>query len=98
MLIPLQQLFPEQVLLLLTQDNVDIACQVIEKTAMDRAVVEIDEALASAYEARRAHAEVCLVNLWYEPRSLIPDSIDWVSHSGTQLLPGPISPRLSPKP
>jgi len=62
-LIPFQQLFPEQVLLLLTQDNVDIACQVIEKTAMDRAVVEIDEALTPAYEARRAHAEVCLVKL-----------------------------------
>lgn len=50
-------------LLLLTQDNVDIACQVVEKIAMDRAVVEIDEALAPAYEVRRAHAEVHLTSL-----------------------------------
>lgn len=49
-------------LLLLTQDNVDIACQVIEKIAMDRAVVEIDEALGSAYEARRTHAEVRFIS------------------------------------
>ena len=40
----------------------DTACQVIEKIAMDRAVVEIDDALASAYEARRAHVEVCLID------------------------------------
>jgi len=98
MLIPLQQLFPEQVLLLLTQDNVDIACQVIEKTAMDRAVVEIDEALASAHEARRAHAEVCFINLCHGTRSLIPDSIGWASRSGTQVLLDPISLRHSPKP
>jgi CCR4-NOT transcription complex subunit 1 len=51
---------PEQVLLLLTQDNVDIACQVIEKVAMDRAVIEIDEALAQAYDIRHRHLEVSL--------------------------------------
>ena len=71
MLITLQQLFPEQVLLLLTQDNVEITCQVIEKIAMDRAVVEIDEALAPAYEVRRAHAhaEVCLINFCHRINS-----------------------------
>ena len=31
---------------------------------MDRAVVEIDEALAPAYEVRRAHVEVRLTNLF----------------------------------
>jgi CCR4-NOT transcription complex subunit 1 len=47
--------------MLLTQDNVDIACQVIEKVAMDRAVVEIDESLAPAYDVRHSHLEVRLV-------------------------------------
>lgn len=55
---------PEQVLLLLTQDNVDIACQVIEKVAMDRAVVEIDDALAQAYEVRHRHLEVRFFDLF----------------------------------
>lgn len=66
---------------MLTQDNVDIACQVIEKIAMDRAAVEIDEALLSAYEARRTHAEVCFISLCRGLCSLIPNSIDWASHS-----------------
>ena len=95
---PLQQLFPEQVLLLLTQDNVDIACQVIEKTAMDRAVVEIDETLAPAYEVRRVHAEVCIINLCHGNRSLIPGSIDRGSRSGIKPLLDPISLRHSPTP
>ena len=76
----------------------DIACQVIEKIAMDRAVVEIDEALASAYEVRGAHAEVCFVDLCHGIRSLILNSIDWVSHSGTQPLLDLISLRRCPKP
>ena len=85
--------------MLLTQDNVDITCQVIEKIAMDRAVVEIDEALASAYEVRRAHAhaEVCLVDFRHRTSSPTSNSIDWVSHSGTQPPLGLISHRRCPK-
>lgn len=69
---------------MLTQDNVDIACQVIEKIAMDRAVVEIDEALGSAYEARHTHAEVCLVSPYYGLCLLVPNSIGWASRSVIQ--------------
>ena len=65
---------------------------------MDRAVVEIDEALASAYEVRRAHVEVCHVNLYHGAYQLIPTSTDRASHSGTQPLPDLISLRHCPKP
>jgi CCR4-NOT transcription complex subunit 1 len=41
-----------------TADNLDVACQVIEKVATDKAILEIDNSLASAYEARRRHREV----------------------------------------
>ena len=43
---------------LLVNDNVDIACQAIEKAAMDKAAIEVDEAFASHFEARRRHREV----------------------------------------
>ena len=78
---------------MLTQDNVDIACQVVEKIAMDRAVVEIDEALSPAYEVRRAHLEVCPIDPSFRTFSLTPKSIERVSRSGTQLLLDPISLR-----
>ena len=39
-------------------DNVDVACTVIEKAAMDRAVAEVDDAFADAYALRRTHREV----------------------------------------
>lgn len=48
-----EQQLPEQALLLLVQDNLDLACMVIEKTAMEKALVKVDEGLASAYTARR---------------------------------------------
>jgi hypothetical protein len=65
---------------------------------MDRAVVEIDEALAPAYEVRRAHAEVCITNIFHWARLLIPNSIGWVNRSGIQPLLDLISLRHCPKP
>lgn len=49
---------PEQVIFLIVQDNLDLACQAIEKAAMDRAAIDVDEGFASAYEIRRRHREV----------------------------------------
>jgi CCR4-NOT transcription complex subunit 1 len=49
---------PEQVILLLVQDNLDGACEAIEKAAMDRAVADVDEGLSASVEARRRHREV----------------------------------------
>jgi CCR4-NOT transcription complex subunit 1 len=38
-------------------DNIDLACSVIEKAAMEKATQEIEETLAAAISARRAHKE-----------------------------------------
>lgn len=54
---------PEKVILSLVQDNIDVACAAIEKAAMDRAVADVDDGFAAAYEARRRHREVILFHL-----------------------------------
>ncbi len=43
----------EQFVLLIAQENLDIACEAIEKAAMDRALGEIDEAFVQHLESRR---------------------------------------------
>ncbi|KAI0028354.1 Not1-domain-containing protein [Vararia minispora EC-137] len=53
-----EQMIPDQVLLLLVDENIEIACQAIEKAAMDRAVAEVDESFSSSYEARRRHRQL----------------------------------------
>ncbi|KAI8372978.1 CCR4-Not complex component, Not1-domain-containing protein [Radiomyces spectabilis] len=47
----------EQAVLLTVADNLDLVCAVIEKAAVERAIVEVDEALASAYASRKKHRE-----------------------------------------
>jgi CCR4-NOT transcription complex subunit 1 len=49
---------PDQVVLLLVQDNIELACRAIEKAAMDRAVADVDENFATSYELRRRHRQV----------------------------------------
>jgi CCR4-NOT transcription complex subunit 1 len=49
---------PDQVVLLLVQDNIELACRAIEKAAMDRAVADVDENFAASYELRRRHRQV----------------------------------------
>jgi CCR4-NOT transcription complex subunit 1 len=51
----------EQIVLLLVQDNLDIACEAIEKAAMERAVADVDNGLVASAETRRRHREVCSV-------------------------------------
>jgi Domain of unknown function (DUF3819) len=53
-----QQNIPDPVVVLSASDNLDLACSVVEKVAVDKAVAEIDEALAPAFTARRKHREV----------------------------------------
>lgn len=48
---------PDQAIQLIVNDNVDIACTVIEKAAMDRAAAEVEDAFTDAYNARRNHRE-----------------------------------------
>jgi hypothetical protein len=55
----MQQMVPDPVIILLVDENVEVACQAIEKAAMDRAVAEIDESFSPGYEARRRHRQVC---------------------------------------
>lgn len=49
---------PDQVVLLLVQDNIELACRAIEKAAMDRAVADVDENFTASYELRRRHRQV----------------------------------------
>jgi CCR4-NOT transcription complex subunit 1 len=48
----------EQVVLLLVQDNLDVACSAIEKAAMERAIIDIDDGFTASYDVRRRHREV----------------------------------------
>ncbi|KAE8198560.1 hypothetical protein CF336_g141 [Tilletia laevis] len=47
------QTLPEQALIVIMQDNLELACSIIEKAAMEKAVPEVDEGLHLAYNARR---------------------------------------------
>ncbi|THH31748.1 hypothetical protein EUX98_g2436 [Antrodiella citrinella] len=47
----------DQVYNILVQDNLDVACHAIEKAAMDRAIVDVDDSFANAFEIRRRHRE-----------------------------------------
>nr|CAG8466511.1 6213_t:CDS:10 [Entrophospora candida] len=47
----------EQAILILVSDNLELACSVIEKAAMDKAVPEIDEALSTTFSNRKKHRE-----------------------------------------
>lgn len=54
--------------MLLVQDNLEIACSAIEKAAMERAVVEVDDGFANSYEVRRRHREVRFP-IWLQQRT-----------------------------
>ncbi|KAG8856743.1 hypothetical protein FRB96_006246 [Tulasnella sp. 330] len=47
----------ENVIQTIVNDNINYACAAIERAAMERAVAEVDEGFASAYEQRRNHRE-----------------------------------------
>lgn len=50
-----EQTLPEQAIVVIMQDNLDLACSVIEKAAMEKALPEVDDGLAYAYSNRREH-------------------------------------------
>ncbi|KAH9951492.1 Not1-domain-containing protein [Amylocystis lapponica] len=52
-----EQMFSDRMLVTIVQDNLDLACQAIEKAAMDRAILDVDDGFAAAYEVRRRHRE-----------------------------------------
>lgn len=47
----------EQAIILTVADNLDLMCAVIEKAAMEKVVMEIDEALSAAFVSRKKHRE-----------------------------------------
>lgn len=63
---------PEQVILLLMQDNLDIACAAIEKVAMERAVADVEENLAASIESRRRHRETRNPGPYFDPNTPHP--------------------------
>ncbi|KAF8589926.1 Not1-domain-containing protein [Ramaria rubella] len=52
-----EHMVPEEVIGLLTGENIDLCCVAIEKAAMDRAMADVDEGFSAAFEARRRHRE-----------------------------------------
>lgn len=72
----LQQMAPDQVVLLLVQDNIELACHAIEKAAMDRAVADVDENFAPSYELRRRHRQVMASSISYPAFKFILASPD----------------------
>ncbi|KAI8608596.1 CCR4-Not complex component, Not1-domain-containing protein [Chytriomyces sp. MP71] len=52
-----EQAVPEAVVFSIVNDNLDLACTVMERAAADKSVAEIDETLAPAYLNRRKHRE-----------------------------------------
>ncbi|KAK7023882.1 Not1-domain-containing protein [Favolaschia claudopus] len=61
------EMVPDQVVQLLIQDNLDIACAAIEKAAMERAVSDVDESFAASFEARRRHREARNGQTFWDP-------------------------------
>ena len=52
---------PEQIVYITVSDNLDLGCSIMEKTAAEKSIAEIDESLGPAYLTRRKHREVCFV-------------------------------------
>ncbi|KAI8988678.1 CCR4-Not complex component, Not1-domain-containing protein [Pilobolus umbonatus] len=55
----------EQAALLTVADNLDLVCAVIEKIAMEKVILEVDEVLLPAYTNRKKHREQRLGNQPY---------------------------------
>ncbi|KNC97024.1 CCR4-NOT core subunit CDC39 [Spizellomyces punctatus DAOM BR117] len=52
-----EQTMPEQAVYIIVADNLDLACSVLEKAAAEKALPDIDEALATSFVNRRKHRE-----------------------------------------
>ncbi|EGN96141.1 hypothetical protein SERLA73DRAFT_112282 [Serpula lacrymans var. lacrymans S7.3] len=62
-----EQIVPEHVIVILVQDNLDIACSAIEKAAMERAISDVDEGFAASYDVRRRHHETRNPSVFWDP-------------------------------
>jgi CCR4-NOT transcription complex subunit 1 len=82
----IQQNLPEQAIVVIANDNLDLACSVVEKVAMDRAVVEVDDALGPAYMARLRHRERSNQAFW--------DTAAMAASHYSGMLPDPLRLKL----
>lgn len=53
-----EQVITDQTITVCVNDNIDIACQIIEKAAQERAIPDIDDGLSQAYQLRKRHREL----------------------------------------
>lgn len=53
-----EQAISDQTVTMCVNDNIDLACQIIEKAAQERAIPDIDEGLNQAYQVRKRHREL----------------------------------------
>ncbi|KAK4700026.1 CCR4-NOT transcription complex subunit 1, partial [Phenoliferia sp. Uapishka_3] len=81
-----EQNIPEQAILLVASDNLELACGVVEKVAMEKAVLEVDEGLAPAYQARRSHRERSREAFW--------DTAAMAASHYSGMLPDPLRLKL----
>lgn len=62
-----EQSVSDQTVTMCVNDNIDLACTIIEKAAQDRAIPEIDEGLALSYQARKQHRDRRMVQPFVAP-------------------------------
>ncbi|GAA5967764.1 hypothetical protein JCM8115_006439 [Rhodotorula mucilaginosa] len=77
---------PEQAVLVVVAENLDLACSVVEKVAMDKAILEVDEGLAPAYLSRRSHRERSREAFW--------DTAAMAASHYSGMLPDPLRLKL----
>lgn len=83
-----EQAIIEECVAICATDNLDLGCMLIEKAAREKAVREMDEALASALNARRKHRE----------QTGQPFYDMSIFGNGNQRYPGALPEQLRPKP
>ncbi|KAM0787180.1 hypothetical protein ACM66B_006427 [Microbotryomycetes sp. NB124-2] len=81
-----EQTMPEQSLLAVAADNLDFACAVVEKVAMEKAMLEVDDGLAPAYLSRRTHRERSREAFW--------DTAAMAASHYSGMLPDPLRLKL----
>ena len=81
-----EQSLPEQAILVVAADNLDLACGVVEKVAMEKAVQEVDDGLGPAYGARRAHRDRSREAFW--------DTAAMAASHYSGMLPDPLRLKL----
>ncbi|GAA5929761.1 CCR4-NOT core subunit CDC39 [Sporobolomyces koalae] len=77
---------PEQAILVLAAENLDLACSVVEKVAMEKAVMEVDDGLSPAYLSRRSHRERSREAFW--------DTAAMAASHYSGMLPDPLRLKL----